>query len=229
MKRGVWQAGGFPAELPAMAVSETFMKPSSMLYRNFLAMQVEEMLRSHPCDGAVLMGGCDKTTPGVLMGALSMDIPIIFVPGEHRRLRTIFLSGLRRSHPWRCVAAAGPMLRGNSRGNVLGSGSDQWAAIDEYRAGTIDEGGLRDVEEGIARSAGALPALPQTSRPCPAARLRSLGSGLCAARRALHDGGDCLDNDRLHRDHGPRTPRRLVHPGKSRQLRQLRPRTVSKR
>ena len=86
MKRGVWQAGGFPAELPAMAVSETFMKPSSMLYRNFLAMQVEEMLRSHPCDGAVLMGGCDKTTPGVLMGALSMDIPIIFVPGEHRRL-----------------------------------------------------------------------------------------------------------------------------------------------
>lgn len=65
-----WQ--GFPAELPAMAVSETFMKPSSMLYRNFLAMQVEEMLRSHPCDGAVLMGGCDKTTPGVLMGALSM-------------------------------------------------------------------------------------------------------------------------------------------------------------
>ena len=91
MKRGVWQAGGFPAELPAMAVSETFMKPSSMLYRNFLAMQVEEMLRSHPCDGAVLMGGCDKTTPGVLMGALSMDIPIIFVPGEHR-LRTIFLS-----------------------------------------------------------------------------------------------------------------------------------------
>ena len=97
MKRGVWQAGGFPAELPAMAVSETFMKPSSMLYRNFLAMQVEEMLRSHPCDGAVLMGGCDKTTPGVLMGALSMDIPIIFVPGEHRRLRTIFLAGLRRS------------------------------------------------------------------------------------------------------------------------------------
>ena len=129
VKRGVWQAGGFPAELPAMAVSETFMKPSSMLYRNFLAMQVEELLRSHPCDGAVLMGGCDKTTPGVLMGALSMDIPIIFVP-------------------------AGPMLRGNSRGKILGSGADQWAAIDEYRAGTIDECGLRDVEEGIARSAG---------------------------------------------------------------------------
>ena len=179
VKRGVWQAGGFPAELPAMAVSETFMKPSSMLYRNFLAMQVEEMLRSHPCDGAVLMGGCDKTTPGVLMGALSMDIPIIFVPGEHRRLRTIFLAGLCRSHPWRCVAAAGPMLRGNSRGNVLGSGSDQWAAIDEYRAGTIDEGGLRDVEEGIARSAGAQ---RSARKPRARARLRSLVSGLCRAQ-----------------------------------------------
>jgi dihydroxyacid dehydratase/phosphogluconate dehydratase len=88
-------------------------------------MQVEETLRSHPCDGAVLMGGCDKTTPGVLMGALSMDIPAIFVP-------------------------AGPMLRGNSRGKILGSGSDQWAAIDEYRAGTMDEQGLRDVRGGVS-------------------------------------------------------------------------------
>ena len=99
VKRGVWQAGGFPVELPAMPVSETYMKPSPMLYRNFLAMEVEELLRSQPIDGAVLMGGCDKTTPGLLMGAISMDIPVVYLP-------------------------AGPMLRGNWNGRPLGSGSD---------------------------------------------------------------------------------------------------------
>ena len=88
VKRGVWQAGGFPLELPAMSLAEPFVKPSTMLYRNFLAMECEELLRSHPIDGAVLMGGCDKTTPGLIMGAISMGLPAIYVP-------------------------AGPMLRGN--------------------------------------------------------------------------------------------------------------------
>jgi len=101
VKRGVWQAGGFPVELPAMPVNETFMKPSPMMYRNFLAMETEELLRSQPIDGVVLMGGCDKTTPGLLMGAISMNLPAIYLP-------------------------AGPMLRGNWNGQVLGSGSDVW-------------------------------------------------------------------------------------------------------
>ena len=98
VKRGVWQAGGFPVELPAMPVNETFMKPSPMMYRNFLAMETEELLRSQPIDGVVLMGGCDKTTPGLLMGAISMNLPAIYLP-------------------------AGPMLRGNWNGQ--GSGQRQ--------------------------------------------------------------------------------------------------------
>ncbi len=91
VKRGVLQAGGFPLELPAMSLAEPFVKPTTMLYRNFLAMETEELLRSHPIDGAVLMGGCDKTTPALIMGAISAGLPAIFVP-------------------------AGPMLRGNWRG-----------------------------------------------------------------------------------------------------------------
>jgi len=91
VKRGVLQAGGFPIELPAMSLSEPFVKPSTMLYRNLLAMETEELLRSHPIDGAVLMGGCDKTTPALIMGAVSMGLPAIYVP-------------------------AGPQLRGNWRG-----------------------------------------------------------------------------------------------------------------
>ena len=129
VKRGVWQAGGFPVELPVMAVSETFQKPSSMLYRNFLAMETEEMLRSHPVDGAVLMGGCDKTTPALVMGATSMGLPFIYMP-------------------------AGPMLRGNWHGEQLGSGTDRWKYWAELRAGRITEDDWREVEEGIARSYG---------------------------------------------------------------------------
>jgi len=129
VKRGVWQAGGFPAELPVMAVSETFQKPSSMLYRNFLAMETEEMLRSHPVDGAVLMGGCDKTTPALVMGATSMGLPFIYMP-------------------------AGPMLRGNWHGEQLGSGTDRWKYWAELRAGRITDDDWREVEEGIARSYG---------------------------------------------------------------------------
>jgi dihydroxy-acid dehydratase len=129
VKRGVWQAGGFPVELPAHSVSETYVKPSSMMYRNFLAMETEEFLRAHPVDGAVLMGGCDKTTPGLLMGAISMNLPIIYMP-------------------------AGPMLRGNWHGQPLGSGSDTWKYWAELRAGTITERDWEEVEEGIARSFG---------------------------------------------------------------------------
>src|SRR5215467_11652337 len=129
VKRGVLQAGGFPIELPAMSLAEPFVKPSTMLYRNFLAMEAEELLRSHPIDGAVLMGGCDKTTPGLVMGAISMGIPAIYVP-------------------------AGPMLRGNWRGETLGSGSDTWKYWDEKRAGNITDADWNEIEGGISRSYG---------------------------------------------------------------------------
>ncbi|GAA2756821.1 L-arabinonate dehydratase [Actinopolymorpha rutila] len=129
VKRGVWQAGGYPVELPAMSLSEPFQKPSTMLYRNLLAMETEELLRSYPIDGAVLLGGCDKTTPALLMGAVSMDVPSVFVP-------------------------AGPMLRGNWRGTVLGSGSDVWKYWADKRAGVIGDQEWSELEDGIARSPG---------------------------------------------------------------------------
>jgi dihydroxy-acid dehydratase len=129
VKRGVFQAGGFPIELPAMSLAEPMVKPSTMMYRNFLAMECEELLRSHPIDGVVLMGGCDKTTPGLVMGAISMGLPSIYVP-------------------------AGPMLRGNWRGNPLGSGSDAWKYWDEKRAGKIGDAEWNEIEGGIARSFG---------------------------------------------------------------------------
>ncbi len=129
VRRGVLQAGGFPVELPAISLSEPIVKPTTMLYRNFLAMETEELLRSHPVDGAVLMGGCDKTTPGLVMGALSMGLPFVYLP-------------------------AGPMLRGNWKGKVLGSGSDSWKYWDERRAGKITEADWLEVEAGIARSHG---------------------------------------------------------------------------
>src|ERR1700676_3248692 len=129
VKRGIWQAGGFPIELPALSLSENFVKPTTMLYRNLLAMEVEELLRSHPVDGAVLMGGCDKTTPATLMGAISMNLPAIFLP-------------------------AGPMLRGNYQGRVLGSGSDVWKYWADKQAGVIAEAEWRAMESGIARSYG---------------------------------------------------------------------------
>lgn len=129
VKKGVLQAGGLPVEMPVMSLGEIYTKPTSMLYRNFLAMEAEETLRCHPIDGAVLLGGCDKTTPALLMGALSMDMPVVYVPG-------------------------GPMLRGYWKGEVLGSGSDVWKYWDELRAGTITEEDWAGIEDGIARSAG---------------------------------------------------------------------------
>jgi len=129
VKRGVWEAGGFPVEIPAITLSEPFQKPSTMMYRNLLAMETEELLRSYPADGAVLLGGCDKTTPALVMGAVTMGLPFVYVP-------------------------AGPMLRGNWRGQPLGSGSDSWKYWAELRAGNIDEQAWREIEEGIARSPG---------------------------------------------------------------------------
>ena len=129
VKRGVWSSGGFPVELPAMSLSEPFQKPTTMLYRNLLAMETEELLRSYPIDGAVLMGGCDKTTPGLLMGAESMDLPALFMP-------------------------AGPMLRGNWGGKTLGSGSDTWKYWADLRAGVITPQDWQEIENGIARSPG---------------------------------------------------------------------------
>ena len=129
VKRGILQAGGFPLELPAISLSESFVKPTTMMYRNLLAIEAEELLRSHPVDGAVLMGGCDKTTPGLLMGAFSMGLPCIYLP-------------------------AGPMIHGNWKGKKLGSGSDAWKFWDERRAGNISDVQWMEIEGGIARSAG---------------------------------------------------------------------------
>ena len=129
VKRGVLQAGGFPLELPAISLSEPIVKPTTMLYRNLLAIEAEELIRSHPVDGAVLMGGCDKTTPGLVMGALSAGPPFIYLP-------------------------AGPMLRGNWKGKVLGSGSDSWKFWDERRAGNVSDAEWLELEGGIARSHG---------------------------------------------------------------------------
>lgn len=129
VKRGVLQAGGFPIELPALSLAEQFVKPTTMLYRNMLAMDTEELIRCHPVDGVVLMGGCDKTTPGLLLGATSAGLPAIYIP-------------------------AGPMLRGNWHGKILGSGSDAWKYWDDRRAGLISDKDWTEIEGGIARSHG---------------------------------------------------------------------------
>jgi dihydroxy-acid dehydratase len=154
VKRGVWQAGGFPLEMPVLSLGETYMKPSPMLYRNLLAMETEEILRSNPIDGVVLMGGCDKTVPALLMGATSMNLPALFLP-------------------------AGPMLRGSWRGQVLGSGSDAWKYWAEMRAGRLDECAWREIEDGIARSPGTCMTMGTASTM--AAAVEALGMSLPGA------------------------------------------------
>jgi dihydroxy-acid dehydratase len=129
VRNGVWAAGGFPLEIPVLSLAEQFQKPSAMMYRNLLAMETEEVLRSYPIDGTVLMGGCDKTTPALVMGAIAADLPAIFLP-------------------------AGPMLRGNWRGQPVGSGTDVWRLWAERQAGELDDCAWRDLEDGIARSPG---------------------------------------------------------------------------
>jgi dihydroxy-acid dehydratase len=129
VRRGILQAGGFPVEVPVMSLGEMLMKPTTMLYRNLLAMEVEEVLRCHPIDAAVLMGGCDKTVPAMLMGAISADIPSIFLP-------------------------AGPMLKARWKDVTLGSGSDVWKYWDERLAGNLCDKDWQGIENCIARSAG---------------------------------------------------------------------------
>lgn len=129
IKRGVLQAGGFPVEVPVMSLSEMLMKPTTMLYRNLLAMETEEVLRCHPIDACVLMGGCDKTVPGLLMGAISADVPAIFFP-------------------------AGPMLNAYWKTETLGSGTDAWKYWAERCAGNFCDEDWHAIENCIARSAG---------------------------------------------------------------------------
>jgi dihydroxy-acid dehydratase len=160
VKRGVWQAGGFPLEMPVLSVGETYMKPTTMLYRNMLAMETEEIIRANPVDGVVLLGGCDKTVPGLIMGATSANLPAIFV-------------------------SAGPMLRGNWRGQVLGSGSDVWKYWAEKRAGNLDDCAWREIEDGIARSFGTCMTMGTASTMAAAAEALGLmlpgGSSIPAA------------------------------------------------
>ncbi|MEO0381095.1 MAG: L-arabinonate dehydratase, partial [Pseudomonadota bacterium] len=150
VKRGILQAGGTPAELPVHDFAEQFLKPTSMLYRNLGAIEVEETLRSHPVDGVVLMGGCDKSTPALVMGAVSMGLPMIFLP-------------------------AGAMLRGNYAGQKLGSGTDVWKYWDERRAGNIGAAEWEGVQGGIARSYGTCMTMGTASTMMSIAE----GFGLC--------------------------------------------------
>jgi dihydroxy-acid dehydratase len=129
VKRGVWEAGGLPLEFPAMSLGETQMRPTAMLFRNLLAMEVEESIRGNPIDGVVLLGGCDKTTPGQLMGAASVDLPTM-------------------------VVSSGPMLNGVFRGQAIGSGTDVWRFSEEVRAGTMSLGDFFAAESGMSRSHG---------------------------------------------------------------------------
>lgn len=129
IKRGIWQSGGFPVEVPVMSLGEMLMKPTTMLYRNLLAMETEEVIRCHPIDGVVLMGGCDKTTPALLMGAITADVPAIYFP-------------------------CGPMSKAKWRGESLGSGSDAWKYWNERCAGNLCDGAWLEIEDAIARSPG---------------------------------------------------------------------------
>lgn len=129
VKRAVWAAGGYPVELPALSVGEVLVKPTTMLYRNFLAMEAEELLRQHPIDGAVLLGGCDKSTPALLMGAISMDLPVIFCP-------------------------AGPMSSGKWRGHVTGAGTHTKKFWDQLRLGAITQHDWIELEGAMTRSIG---------------------------------------------------------------------------
>jgi len=129
VKRGVYEAGGFPLEFPAMSLGETIMKPTTMLYRNLVSMEVEESLRANPLDGVVLLTGCDKTTPSTLMGACSVGLPTIVVPG-------------------------GPMLNGKFRGRDIGSGTATWQLSEGMKAGTVSREDLIEAESCMSRSAG---------------------------------------------------------------------------
>ncbi len=156
MKRGVWRAGGFPLEFPTISLGEMFMKPTSMLYRNLMAMDVEESIRANPMDGVVLLCGCDKTTPAQLMGAASADIPAIVVTG-------------------------GPMLSGQWRNRKLGAGTDGRKLFDLYRTGKITEGEWCEIEGGLARSAGHCTVMGTASTMASVAEAMGMTLPGCAA------------------------------------------------
>ena len=129
VKKGVLEAGGFPLEFPVMSLGETIMRPTTMLFRNLASMDVEESIRANPLDGVILMTGCDKTTPSCIMGACSVDLPTLVVPG-------------------------GPMLNGKFRGGEIGSGSFNWAIKEGQKTGTYSDEDLLEAEVCAARSAG---------------------------------------------------------------------------
>lgn len=151
VKRGVWEAGGFPLEFPVMSLGETNLRPTAMLYRNLASMDVEESIRGNPLDGVVLLVGCDKTTPALLMGAASCDLPAIVVSG-------------------------GPMLRGTFRGSAIGSGTDLWRFSEEVKAGRMSAADLMDAEVGMNRSAGSCNTMGTASTM--ACMVEALGVGL---------------------------------------------------
>ena len=129
VKNGIWEAGGVPLNLPMISLGETQVRPTAMLWRNMAAMATEEMMRANPIDGAVLLGGCDKTIPALLMGASSVDLPSIVVPG-------------------------GPMLTGTFRGSPLGCGTDVWRMSEEVRAGLLSKAKFLNSESAMIRSRG---------------------------------------------------------------------------
>lgn len=163
IKRGIWQAGGFPVEIPVMGLSETFMKPTSMYYRNFLAMEAEEVLRTYPIDAAVLMSGCDKTTPALLMGALSADVPSIVMPG-------------------------GPMNRTSWHGEQLASGTDVWRFWAERGAGRLSCEAWCQLEDHIAASPGHCMTMGTASTMTALAEVMGMTLAGASSLPATHSG-----------------------------------------
>jgi L-arabonate dehydrase len=151
VKRGVYEAGGFPLEFPVMSLGETLMRPTTMLFRNLVSMDVEESIRANPIDGVVLLMGCDKTTPALLMGAASCDLPTIGISG-------------------------GPMLNGKFRGQDIGSGTNVWSMSEEVRAGKMSLADFMDAEACMSRSAGHCMTMGTASTM--ASMVESLGLGL---------------------------------------------------
>src|SRR6186997_316164 len=151
VKRGVWEAGGLPFEFPVMSTGETSIRPSAMLFRNLVAMDVEESIRGNPVDGVVLLCGCDKTTPSLVMGAASCDLPTIVVSG-------------------------GPMLNGKYRGQDIGSGTDVWRFSEEVKAGTMSLKEFSEAEGCMSRSAGHCMVMGTASTM--ASMVEALGLGL---------------------------------------------------
>ncbi|WP_169582011.1 MULTISPECIES: IlvD/Edd family dehydratase [Microbacterium] len=183
VKRGVWEAGGFPVEFPTMSLGEALMRPTTMLYRNLLAMEIEASIRANPMDAVVLLAGCDKTTPAMVMGAASVDLPTLLITG-------------------------GPMLNGKFRGRDIGSGTDVWRFSEEVRAGRMTADEFAEAEGGMSRSPGhcmtmgsastmglvteALGLQLSGSAAIPAADSRRLASAQAAGRRIVAMVGENL-------------------------------------